>query len=105
MGRPTKLGTYDGVSLWDARLDGMRAWPRSVTTDKEGRFTLAGIGRDLTVSLEVRDLRFARQGVQIQTDGRDGPMEATLVLQPATIIEGRVLAADTGQPISDASNA
>ena len=81
------------------RLDGLRAWPRSVTTDQQGRFTLAGIGRDLTASLEVRDPRFARQAVQIQTDGKDAPKEATMVLQPATIIEGRVIAADTGQPM------
>ena len=103
VGRPTKLGAYDGVSLWNDRLEGLRAWPRSVTTDKQGRFTLAGLGRDLTASLEVRDLRFARQAVQIQTKGNDATIEATMVLQPATIIEGRVLAADTGQPIPGAA--
>ena len=59
VGRPTNTGTFDGVSLWDARLEGMRVWPRPVTTDQKGRFTLAGIGGGLTVSLEVRDLRFA----------------------------------------------
>ena len=51
----------------------------------------------------VRDPRFARQWLSIQTDDGDGPKQATLVLQPSTIIEGRVLAADTGQPIPDAS--
>ena len=102
IGKPTNIGSYDGVSLWDARLDGMRVWPRPVTTDHEGRFTLAGIGRDLTVNLDVYDLRFARQGIQVKTDARDGPIEITQVLRPATIIEGRVLAADTGQPIPGA---
>ncbi len=61
VGRPTDIGTFDGVSLWDARLAGMRVWPRPVTTDQEGRFTVVGIGRDVNVSLEVRDLRFARR--------------------------------------------
>ena len=54
------------------------------------------------MGLEVRDLRFAQQAIQVQTDDPDGPKEATFVLQPATIIEGRVLAADTGQPIPGA---
>jgi RNA polymerase sigma factor (sigma-70 family) len=99
VGRPKTLGSYDGVSLWNDRLEGLRAWPRSVTTDQEGRFKLAGIGRELTVSLEFRDPRFARQAVRIQTEAKDAPMEATMVLQPPTIIEGRVLAADTGQPM------
>ncbi len=102
VGRPTNIGTFDGVSLWDGRLEGMRVWPRPVTTDQEGRFTLVGIGRDLTVSLEARDLRFARQAIRVQTDAGQGPKEATLALQPATIIEGRVLAADTGESIPGA---
>ncbi len=35
-------------------------------------------------------------------DDRDAGKEISLALHPATIIEGRVLAADTGQPIPDA---
>ena len=102
VGQPTKIGTYDGVSLWDARLEGMRAWPRSVTTDNQGRITLPGIGRDLMPGLEIRDIRFAQQSLRVQTNGRDASKEATMVLEPATVIEGRVLAADTGQPIPTA---
>ncbi len=36
-------------------------------------------------------------------DGRDGRKDTTLVLQPATIIEGRVPTADTDQPIPNAA--
>ncbi len=39
-GRPTT-----GVCLWANPPEGIRAWPRPVTTDDQGRFTLPGIGR------------------------------------------------------------
>ena len=77
-------------------------WPQAVTTDGQGRFTLAGIGRGLTADIEIRDPRFAQQVLQFQTDGPDASKEATISLQPAKTIEGRVLAADTGGPIGDA---
>src|SRR5262249_46734146 len=56
----------------------------------------------LTFVLGVRDSRFARQGFRIQTDGRDVAKEVTLALEPVAIVEGRALAADTGQPIPKA---
>ncbi|MFI5453829.1 MAG: sigma-70 family RNA polymerase sigma factor [Isosphaerales bacterium] len=103
VGRPTNTGMYDGVSVGTSRPpQGLRVWPSPVTTDDQGRFTLAGIGRNLTVGFGVRDLRFARQGFQTQTDDRDGPKDVALALQPSTIVEGRALAADTGQPIAGA---
>ena len=68
-----------------------------------GRFRLTGIGRNLSASLAVHDRRFAQQFLGIETDGQDGWKDTTLAVQPATIIEGRVLAADTGQPIPNAA--
>jgi hypothetical protein len=38
----------------------------------------------------------------VQTDDREGPQDVTRALHPPTIIEGRALAADTGQPIPNA---
>jgi protocatechuate 3,4-dioxygenase beta subunit len=97
------LGSFDGIGggfnhLWTTPPEELRAWPRPVTTDEQGRFTLAGIGRGLTLRLEVRDPRFALQRFDVQTDDGDGPLEITLGLEPAMIIKGRALAADTGQP-------
>ena len=43
------------------------------------------------------------EGFQVRTDSRDGPKSVTAALRPAVIIEGRVLAADTGQPIPHAA--
>jgi RNA polymerase sigma factor (sigma-70 family) len=85
-----------------APVEGLRAWPKPVTTDERGRFAFAGIGRGLHVSFDIRDARFARQSYEVQTDDRDGPKEVSLALHPATIIEGRTLAADTGQLIPNA---
>jgi len=77
----------------------MLTWPHRIMTDDQGRFTLAGIGRATTVYLGVRDSRFPTQTIPVQTDDRAGPKDLTCALQPSTIVEGRVLAADTGQPI------
>ena len=43
-------------------------WPRPFKSDDQGRFTLAGIGRDMTVYLGIRDPRFAKETIiQVQT--------------------------------------
>ena len=100
VGRPTKIGMFDGVSIGSARVpDALRNWPQPVTTDDQGRFTLAGIGRDVTVGIHVNDGRFAGQNFGIATDNHDGAKEFSQTLQPATIIDGQVLAADTNEPI------
>jgi hypothetical protein len=54
--------------------------------------------------MAVRDLPFARQDLHVEAAGPSAPQgtETTIALQPAKIIEGRVLAADTGQPIPEA---
>jgi hypothetical protein len=89
-----------GFNSWGVLLTaGLCAWPRPATTDSQGRFTLAGVGRDLIVSLYVEDIRFARQRIEVETNGEDGPKELLLALQPVVVIEGCVMAADTGQPI------
>jgi protocatechuate 3,4-dioxygenase beta subunit len=105
LGRSTGDGDYDGIGPPPWSFDppeGLPAWPKPVTTDGQGRFTLAGIARGFSVTLYVHDLRFARQRLELKTDDRQGPRDVALALQPATIIEGRVLAADTGQPIPNA---
>ncbi len=102
MGRPTTKGTFDGVYFGAGLPEGVRTWLRTATSDDQGKLTLSGIGRDLHVSMDVRDLRYARQDLDLQTGNPAASKEISLALQPARIIEGRVLAADTGQPIPDA---
>ncbi|SIN70411.1 RNA polymerase sigma factor, sigma-70 family [Singulisphaera sp. GP187] len=102
LGRPDDQGHYKGVTLWANAPKGLRTWPQSVATDDNGRITLHGIGRSVGLNLGVRDLRFAQQDLQIAPDSGAAGKETTLALEPAKIIEGRVLAADTGQPIPNA---
>jgi protocatechuate 3,4-dioxygenase beta subunit len=92
-----------GLSGWGiVPAKGVRAWPKPATTDPQGRFALTSVGRDLIAYLYVQDIRFARQRIEVKTEDRDGAKEVLLALQPATIIEGQALAADTGQPIPHA---
>jgi len=102
IGRPSDNGLFDGVTLWANPPHGMRTWPRPVTTDDQGRTTVPGIGRGLRVFLTVRDSRFAWQDLQVDTIRPTGDKGNTMALQPARIIAGRVLAADTGRPIPNA---
>jgi beta-lactamase regulating signal transducer with metallopeptidase domain len=89
---------YRGIYLSETPPRDLRAWPRSALTDDQGRFLLTGVGRGFTAMLSVRDLRYARQTPQVKTESP----AATIALEPARIIEGRVLAEDTGQAIPNA---
>jgi RNA polymerase sigma factor (sigma-70 family) len=104
IGRPNATGMWDGVELWPEPPAALRAWPRPTTSDDQGKLILNGIGENLTIGLSVQDLRYARQYPRIETNGRavlEGK-EITLALEPAKIIEGRVLIADSRQPVPHA---
>jgi RNA polymerase sigma factor (sigma-70 family) len=73
-------------------------WPKAAVTDKDGRFEIAGVGRDTTVVLGVSDDRFATQGFAVTADGK----EVGRTLEPAHIFEGTVTYADTGKPVPGA---
>ncbi len=95
--------TFDGIIMSDCESPGsLRTWPRPVTTDDQGRFTIHGIGRDVTVTCSVSDPRYPDQRFRIPTDARDGPKEVALALTPGIVVAGRVLADDTGRPIGQA---
>jgi len=95
---------YDGINLWKAPLVLLNdVWPGPIVSDAEGRFRLTGIGRGVQVGLEVDGARFARQHLGVQTDAKDSPKRATLAVQPAMRVSGRVICADTGAPLADAT--
>jgi hypothetical protein len=79
-------------------------WPKVDVTDAQGRVDIAGIPVDFSVALMSHDIRFAQQDLVIKPLARGASQDTriTLVLEPAQIIEGRVLAEDTGQPIPNA---
>ena len=102
VGRSNDKGQFDGISFGTSARGGIRVWPRPVKSDDQGRITLAGIGRGALVSLGVTDLRYARQDLHVDPAKALSSGEITIALEPARIIEGRVLAADTGEPIKNA---
>ncbi len=72
-------------------------WPEAVTTDKEGRFVLRGVGKGQGVGLLIDDERFALQVLDFPA--QDRAAEVTRVLAAARVLEGTVTDADTGKPI------
>jgi RNA polymerase sigma factor (sigma-70 family) len=102
IGRANDKGGWDGASLWPTAPSGLRAWPNSAKTDEQGKLALAGLVPGYSVSLIVSDARYARQNVDIEAAKLATSNEITLALEPARVIEGRVLAADTGQAIPNA---
>jgi RNA polymerase sigma factor (sigma-70 family) len=102
IGHINDKGNYEGVSLWRSSRHGSGVWPGPLKSDDQGRIALPGIGHGAHVSLRVSDLRYARQDLNIDPAKDSAPKETTIALEPARIIEGRVLASDTGQPIANA---
>ena len=102
-GEAKNFGLWSATSLYNRNApEDARTWPRGLKTDGQGRFELHGVGRGLFVSFVVNDRRFAQQWLGVATDDRDAPKDVTLALQPAKIIEGQVVDAETGQPIPGA---
>ena len=78
------------------------AWPRPMTTDAEGRFTVRGVGQNLHAVLTVHHPRFAHQTIQVDTDDDAESKTVTAALAPPQIVNVRVTYADTGQPVPHA---
>jgi RNA polymerase sigma factor (sigma-70 family) len=77
---------------------GLDLWPAPLTTDGEGRFVIHGLPSDAPVRLLVNDERFARQQLIVQK-AKGKPEEFEEALEPARMLEGKVVAEDTGKPI------
>ncbi len=102
LSRPNDTGAAASAGVGDNPPDGLRAWPRPKKSDDQGRIEFLGIGRGVNVALGLRDMRYARQDLYIDVAKAAPGKETVFALEPARIIEGRVLAGDTGQPIPNA---
>jgi protocatechuate 3,4-dioxygenase beta subunit len=103
--RPDPAGEANTVGAWvgdGPPPPGLRTWPGPVKSDDQGRITLTGFGRGFSISGQVRDVPYARQEMMFDAGRMAEGKETTFALLPARVIEGRVLAADTGQPIPNA---
>jgi hypothetical protein len=90
----------DGVTYWwtrDARV--YPAWPKPVTTDGEGRFTVRGVGQKLHAQLTIHHPRFALQRIPVDTDDNAESKPLLAALATSQIVNVRVTYADTGQPV------
>lgn len=101
-GRADEDGKWHGIWFGAGAPGGLHTWPKPARSDDQGRIVLPGIGRGHSISLQVRDVPYARQDLMIDTTKPGMGKETTFALEPARIIEGRVLAADTGRPIANA---
>jgi RNA polymerase sigma factor (sigma-70 family) len=92
-------GEPAGVHFFTPPSD-LAAWPPSVTTDRQGRYVIRGLSEAEHGTLTVTDERFAPLWIPF------GPLqedkEVNRALAPAQVVQGRVLAADTGKPVPHA---
>ncbi|MGP0066350.1 MAG: hypothetical protein ACLQGP_22525 [Isosphaeraceae bacterium] len=93
---------FDTIYYGPRNANDFPAWPRPVTSDPEGRFTVRGVGRDLIASLAVNHPRFALQSIEADTKGPSESKTMTAALTPSQIINVRVTYADTGKPVPHA---
>ncbi|MGO9465510.1 MAG: hypothetical protein ACLQIB_57865 [Isosphaeraceae bacterium] len=89
---------FDGIAYWRTTANDFSAWPKPVTSNLEGRFTLRGVGQDLHAVLTVHNPRFALQRIEVDTDKASESKLLTAALVPAQVVTGRVTYADTGKP-------
>ncbi len=93
----------DGISYDFTNINDFPAWPKPLRTDAEGRFTLRGVGRDLTATLTVHHPRFALQRIPVETDSTPKSKSITAAMLPAQILTGRVTYADTEEGVPHAT--
>ncbi len=93
----------DGVFYSGTNVNDFPAWPKPMTTDAEGRFTLRGLGQGLAAALTVHDPRFALHNIGVRADDASQSKPLTVALVPAQVLTGRVTYADTGKPVPHAA--
>jgi hypothetical protein len=76
--------------------------PGPATSDRQGRFTLRGLGPELGVDFETSGEGFARQRFEVRPEGRKEGKELRFSLAPARVLEGTVTLADTRKPVAGA---
>jgi hypothetical protein len=76
--------------------------PGPATSDRDGRFTLRGLGRELRVDFETKGGGFAGERFEVTPEARKRGKEFRFSLTPARVLEGTVSRADTHQPVPGA---
>ena len=102
-GRTRTGSRFDGVAFSFTKINDLPGWPKPMTTDAEGRYTLRGLGQEQSAVLIVHHPRFALQRVQVEANAASESKPLTAALAPAQIITGRVTYADTGKGVPHAA--
>ncbi len=101
---PTRTGRrVDGVAFSFTKVNDLPGWPKPMTTDTDGRYTVRGLGHEQSAVLIVYHPRFALQRVQVEANAASESKPLTAALAPAQIITGRVTYADTGKGVPHAA--
>jgi beta-lactamase regulating signal transducer with metallopeptidase domain/protocatechuate 3,4-dioxygenase beta subunit len=109
IGKPLP-GGFEGIQCWRPPSQ-LPFWPKSVTADAEGRFTLRGVDRSGILNVQVRDDRFGIDWLHIgQASEKDANThvklspsgEVTLSPPPARFFEGTITYEDTHKPAAKA---
>jgi RNA polymerase sigma factor (sigma-70 family) len=102
-GPETLPENIEGPHFWGGRnATTPAAWPASVVSDAEGRFTIRGVGQGLRALLMADDPEYARQRIIVDTDDAPESKPVRVALEPAKIFTGRITYADTGKPVPHA---
>ena len=80
-----------------------RGWPGPFVTDESGTITLRDIGANTKLLLQARDDRFAPQWIRVTTPRAESTEPITVSLAPHRLLEGRIIAEDTKQPLANAT--
>jgi protocatechuate 3,4-dioxygenase beta subunit len=86
-------------SLWQPSWAGLSA---DCTTDRDGRFTLSGVGRGREVLLSIEGARIEHKLVSAQVPATGAVPEVEVVAKPTKPIEGTVRIKGTGKPLAGA---
>jgi RNA polymerase sigma factor (sigma-70 family) len=97
--RPVKDAVVRVIGAGDEAPDPWPGLAGGVTTNKDGRFVLAGIGRDRAVRLSVEGPTIERKTVEIST-ARASTATVEVVARPTRVMQGTVRAEDTGKPLA-----
>jgi RNA polymerase sigma factor (sigma-70 family) len=105
-GRPV-AGAFVGVVYLQAtgKVLTQHAWPglsEGVQTDRDGRYTLTGVGRDRTVHLAITGPTIADQSLAVVTHSA-ASATVEVVAPPSRPLGGTIRAKDTGKPLAGVS--
>jgi protocatechuate 3,4-dioxygenase beta subunit len=105
-GRPVAGAAVEVVRAADLEVYSWAGLPEKITTDKDGRFTLTGVGRGRSARLLITGPTIEFKVIDVTTppekDGKPAaPVTVDVVVGPTKVITGTVRALDTGKPLAD----